>query len=240
MNGQTEEKSSDRTRLIDCHMGVILYGEVMLLLILGIIAFLFFFKLFREFGKTREIIINMNDADKEKLKNVIENIVSQQSEEGQTTPEVSENPEVNTEIASLQEKFSDFSPSAFLSKAEEMFDAIFNAFANSHHYLLKTMLTESLYESFASQIEKRESKNLRQELLIKHKNTTLRKIQILSDRAKISVIFDVSQMSAMVDSEGVSFDNPKRLYRDVIHKWVFERAFGKDNWILSKTSQGQA
>ena len=240
MNGQTEGKSLDRTRLIDCHVGIFYLGEVMLLYILITIAFLIFFKLFREFGKTREIIINMNDADKEKLKNVIENIVAQHSEEGPTDSNPSTNPELDREVINLQEKFSDFSPSAFLVKAEEMFDAIFNGFANSHHYLLKTMLTEDLYESFAAQIEKRESKNLRQELLIKHKKTTLDKIQILSEKAKILITFDVSQMSAMVNSEGVSFDNPKRLYREVIHKWVFERTFGKENWILSKTSQGQA
>lgn len=212
----------------------------MLLYILVAIALLIFLKLFREFGKTREIIINMTDADKEKLQNVIENIVSQHSEEVQIEPVLDKGSELNKDVINLQEKFQDFSPSTFLIKAEEMFDAIFNGFANSHQYLLKTTLTESLYESFASQIEKRKSKNLRQELLIKHKKTTLDKIQILAEKAKILVTFDVSQMSAMVDSEGISFDNPKRLYRDVIHKWVFERSFGKDNWILSKISQSQA
>lgn len=212
----------------------------MLLYILVAIALLIFLKLFREFGKTREIIINMTDADKEKLQNVIENIVSQHSEEVQIEPVLDKGSELNKDVINLQEKFQDFSPSTFLIKAEEMFDAIFNGFANSHHYILKTTLTESLYESFASQIEKRKSKNLRQELLIKHKKTTLDKIQILAEKAKILVTFDVSQMSAMVDFEGISFDNPKRLYRDVIHKWVFERSFGKDNWILSKISQSQA
>lgn len=207
----------------------------MLLVILVVIALLIFYKLFREFGKTQKIIINMSEEDREKLKNVIEGVIANSS--SHTSPD-SENAKLDKISLALQEKFPDFSPTAFLAKAEEMFDAIFNGFANSHHYILKAMLTEKLYESFASQIAKREAKNLRQELLIKHKETILDEIQILSEKAQIFVTFDVDQMSAMVTSDGISPDNPKRIYRDVIHKWVFERAFGKDNWILSKTSIG--
>ena len=204
----------------------------MILLVLAIIALLIFYQLFREFGRTQKIIINMTEEDREKLKNVIEGVIANSSSSE------SENTKLDKISLALQEKFPDFTPTAFLAKAEEMFDAIFNGFANSHHYILKAMLTEKLYESFASQIERRESKNLRQELLIKHKETSLDEIQILSEKAQVFVTFDVEQMSAMVTSEGISPDNPKRIYRDVIHKWVFERAFGKDNWILSKTSIG--
>ena len=207
----------------------------MILFVLAIIALLIFYKLFREFGRTQKIIINMSEEDREKLKNVIEGVIANSS--SSSSPD-EENATLDKVSTALQEKFPDFTPTAFLAKAEEMFDAIFNGFANSHHYILKAMLTEKLYESFASQIERRESKNLRQELLIKHKETSLDEIQILSEKAQIFVTFDVEQMSAMVTSEGISPDNPKRIYRDVIHKWVFERAFGKDNWILSKTSIG--
>lgn len=205
----------------------------MLLFILVLIAFLIFYKLFKEFGKTQKIIINMSEGDREKLQNMIEGIIA-----NSTT--CHENPKLDEVSVALQEKFPDFTPTSFLAKAEEMFDAILNGFANSHHYILKTMLTEKLYERFSSQIERRETKNLRQEFLIKHRETTLDEIQILSEKAQIFVTFDVAQMSAMVTSDGISPDNPKRIYRDVIHKWVFERAFGKDNWILSKTSIGQA
>lgn len=209
----------------------------MLLTFLIVLTALIFFKLFKEFGKSREIIINMSPDDKEKLKKAIENFVAINPEgERINANETNIDSGLIKNISALQEKFSDFSTTSFLSKAEEMFDSIFNAFANSHHHILKTTLTEDLYEGFASQIEKRESKNLRQELLIKHKKTNLEKIQIFAKKAEVLVTFDVSQMTAMVNSDGVSFDNPKRLYREVIHKWIFERAFGKDNWILLKTS----
>ena len=100
------------------------------------------------------------------------------------------------------------------------------------------MLTESLYESFVAQIERRQAKDLHQELLIKHTETSLDKIEILQEKAQILVTFGVSQMSAMVNNEGVSFDNPKRLYREIIYKWLFERDFNKENWQLSKIILG--
>lgn len=212
----------------------------MLLVVLGLTAFLIFFKLFREFGKTREIIINMNDADKEKLKNFIENIVSQQPQSATAPSDPERISAVDPDEALLQSKFPDFSKTSFLIKADERFDSIFNGFANSHHYLLKSMLTESLYESFAEQIARRESRNLRQELLIKHKSTTMDKILVLAEKAEVFITFSVSQMSAIINSDGVSYDNPKRLYRDVIHRWVFERSFDKDSWLLARVSQGQS
>ena len=176
----------------------------------------------------------MSDNDKEKLKGMIDSILVKQSEHVGN----SDNSELREKTDALREKFPDFMPDSFLEKAEEMFDAIFNAFANSHHYLLKSMLTENLYESFLAQIERRNAKNLRQEILLKHKETRIDKIAVFADNAEILVIFDVSQMSAMVNNEGISFDNPKRIYRDIIYKWIFKRTFGTDNWILSKISIG--
>ncbi len=197
-----------------------------------LIAFFIFFKLFREFGKTHQVIVNLSESDKEKLQKTLEEILPvKQSMPRSKTPSIKDQ-----NIKKLQEIFSDFSVDSFKAKAEEMFDAIFNGFANSHHHILKMFLTEDLYENFAAQIQKREQRDLRQELLIKHKKTKLEKIQFLSEKARVYITLEVAQMSAMVNIEGVSFDNPKRLYRDVIHKWIFERDYNKSNWIVSKTS----
>ncbi len=206
----------------------------MLLLFLILISVLIFFKLFREFGKTQKIIVNLSKADKEKLQKALEEIIPINMKEQSTSTQ-----ENNKDLLQLKEKFPDSSIDSFLIKAEEIFDAVFNGLANSHHHILKTLLSEDLYENFAVQIQKRERRDLRQELLIKHKKTKLEKIQFLAEKVRIFITFDVSQMSAMVNIEGVSFDNPKRLYRDVIHKWIFEREYKKENWIVSKTSASE-
>ena len=207
----------------------------MFLIFLVLLSILIFFKLFREFGKTQKIIVNLSEADKEKLQKTLEQIMPINIQK-----QPIQNQENDKDIAKLQEIFPDFSVDSFKVKAEEIFDAVFNGFANSHHHILKALLSENLYEDFAIRIQKREEKDLRQELLIKHKQTKLEKIQRLSEKVRIFVTFEISQMSAMVNIEGVSFDNPKRLYRDVIHKWIFERDYKKENWIVSKTSASEA
>ena len=211
----------------------------MVMLILAIIAFLLIFKLFKEFGKTKnEPVVTIDDIENSKMtRAAIEDLLSSINKSGKTVQRIPlENENLDSEIIALQERLPGFSPTSFLTKAEEMFDSVFNAFANSHHHTLKENLTEDLYENFASQIQKREENSLRQEILIRHKRTTLEKIQSLASKVRLFVSFDVSQMSAIINADGVSFDNPKRLYRDVIHKWVFEKQRNEDPWILSKTS----
>lgn len=218
----------------------------MLTIVLAVISFLIIFKLFKEFGKANHVMKNLSEEEQDKLQKTVENIIgSMKQNQSNNSNEIQakivnqddfiEDP-IAKDVAALQEKIPNFLPVAFLNKAEEMFDMIFNAFANSHHHILKAMLTERLYEIFSDQIQKKVDSDLRQEILIKHKKTTLDQVQLLADKVKLWVSFDVSQMSAMINSDGVSFDNPKHLYRDVIHKWIFERNFDEDNWILSKTS----
>ncbi|MDR1391393.1 MAG: Tim44/TimA family putative adaptor protein [Holosporales bacterium] len=206
----------------------------MLSVILGVIAFLLFLKLFKEFGKHGEIPVNTHSINGEKLKkNVNSNIADCNTLKKEKRKKGSD---LSTDIATLQKKISDFLPNPFLKKAEEMFDTIFNSFVSSHYHVLRSMLEKPLYESFVAQIQKREARHLMQEILIKHKKTTLDKVQLLKKKAKLLVSFDVSQMSAIVNSEGVSFDNPKRIYREILHKWIFERGFDEENWILTKIS----
>ncbi|MDR0942553.1 MAG: 39S ribosomal protein L45 [Holosporales bacterium] len=207
----------------------------MFLYILIILTLLIFYKLFREFGKTKNIVINVNAEEMGKLVKTFQSIAPEKIKKAIETPKFQN--KLNSDISKLKEKIPTFAPAAFLKKAEEMFDAIFDAFANSNHKILKSMLTESLYKSFSAQIQKREIGNLRQEISIKHKKTVIDKIQLLTNKAKLTILFDVSQMNVMLNSEGISFDNPQKLYRNVLHNWVFEKKFNsKEDWILSKTS----
>lgn len=212
----------------------------MLLVFLIVLSVLIFFRLFRAFGNPEKIIVSMDPEDREKLKELVEKVVSTDAQRGNSVKSADKpSKELVDGIVSLQAKIPDFSLSAFLAKADGMFDTVFDAFANSRHIDLKAALSSELYESFASQMKRREEKNLRQELKIKHKKTTLDKIQMLAEKVRMFVTFEVSQMSAMIDVDCVSPDNPKRLYREVIHKWIFEREFDKNSWILSKLSSAE-
>ncbi len=210
------------------------------MLIVAILVFLLIFKLFKEFGKVKEAQ-TPTEIEKEMLtRAVIEGFVNSIDKKQESLRKTSfADGQLAADIESLQQMFPDFLPESFLAKAEDIFDSVFNAFANPNYHILKKTLTESLYEEFAEQIKKRDENNLRQEILIRHKKTTLEKIQTIANKAKLLVSFDVSQMSAITNSEGISFDNPNRLYREIIHKWVFERDKGQTDWILSKTSSAE-
>ncbi|MDR1476213.1 MAG: TIM44-like domain-containing protein [Holosporales bacterium] len=140
------------------------------------------------------------------------------------------------EFHRLRQKFPDFSASGFSVQADKLFDSIFSAFASSELDTLKSSLSPALYRSFIEQIQKREKKNLKQEITIKHTKTTMDNVQILVTKAKLFVSFYVSQMSAIINSDGVSMDNPNKLCRNVLHKWIFERKYTDNDWILTKTS----
>lgn len=207
---------------------MILLGDEMGL-IFAIVAIVLFWKLWREFGKM-DIKIetisdepDMKDADLNNLANTdSENIRS----------------EIQDSESKLASIFKDWSLSSFIEYAESYFDCVFDAFVNSHLDALKMRLTPKLYEEFCNNIQKRESRNLRQELKIEHILTRIEDISIGDIKSSLLVSFNVLQMSAMIDKDGISMDNPKRIAIDVLHKWTFERKNDNnhtENWIVSST-----
>jgi predicted lipid-binding transport protein (Tim44 family) len=143
-------------------------------------------------------------------------------------------------IDNLDEKsvnVSNISDSNLKNDLELIFDNVFTAFAESKHDLLKKNLSPEMYESFAFQITKRESRNLRQEICIKHIETVIEDTKHIDDYTILTVLFKVSQMSATINEEGVSFDNPQKLHIEVCHKWTFRKsAADKDQWTVIQTS----
>ncbi len=191
-----------------------------LTLVFAVISFIIMYKLFKTFGKIQRIDINQFKSTlEEKIVNATENAS-------------------NTNITQIQNLFPEYQTKSITAELDAMFTQIFSAFANSRHEELKKMLSADMYESFAEQIAKREDKNLRQELDIIHQKTTITKTDILTNKIVITVLFEVSQMSATINSDNVSYDNPNKLYLDVKHQWVFERSTSPNtsSWILIKTT----
>ncbi len=150
----------------------------------------------------------------------------------------------SSNFLTLKSYFDDYAmESSFFDSMNIIFDEIFSAFANSRYDVLKERLSPSLYDSFSEQIRKREEKNLRQDLSIEHISNEIKSVDVFpSNRVEITISFIVSQMSALVNDDGISPDNPNRLSMEVEHIWSFSREFQSDensspsNWILIKTS----
>ncbi len=141
------------------------------------------------------------------------------------------------QIVKLQEAFPEYIDKNITSELEQIFMTVFKAFVDSRYQDLKALLSKQLYESFSNRIKKREEKNLRQELDIKDVSSEIINIDLINQKARLDVIFKVSQMSTTINSDGISFDNPSKLYIDVTHKWNFERFMSKTSkWIVTKTN----
>ena len=227
-----------------------------LLIIIIFISVYIFTKLYGIFGNNK--YNNSNNIDKEtetKMKTAIEALINASSKQNKNSltvikPAQIVDPKLSDELLKVKEIIPDFVPEVFLKNAEKTCDIIFDAFVNGKHQVLKLLLEEHLYNSFASQIKKREDQNLRQEINIIHQQTSLADIRVSYKSIQLLVIMDVRQMAAMVDINGQSIDNPNRLYRNVQHKWIFETSILVDNnninqednevhWIITQTSSNE-
>jgi predicted lipid-binding transport protein (Tim44 family) len=207
--------------------------EVMFSIVLAFIAFVIFYGLFRVFGRTQNMIIKVDGETKDKFIKLFEEIAKTTPTEAQ---KISSTTPLQNKILKLQERIPNFSTLTFLKKAEEMFDAIFDAFIKAQHETLQSMLSSSLYKSFADMIARRSEKNYIQELLIKHNKTSITTVRLLQNKASLTIEFDVTQMSALMRSDGTPIDNPNKISRDVLHTWIFERAYKYSEWKLTGTS----
>ncbi|MBR1943889.1 MAG: Tim44/TimA family putative adaptor protein [Alphaproteobacteria bacterium] len=224
---------------------------MLLSLVLFFITIYIFIKLYSVFGNSKyDNNIRKENEHDNKTKTAIEALINSSSNNENTQTIVKPvqivDPKLSYDILKVKEIIPDFVPEVFLKNAEKTFDTIFDAFINGKHQVLKSLLDEDLYNSFANQIKRREDQNLRQEINIIHQQTSLSDIIVSYKSIQLVVVMDVKQMAAMVDINGQSLDNPNRLYRNVQHKWTFETSIlGKDNevnstyipnWIITRTS----
>ena len=232
---------------------------MLLLVFIIFIAVYIFIKLYNIFGNSKYDINNMRNMDKEteaKMKTAIEALINSSSEQNKNAVTVVKptqivDPKLSDELMKVKEIIPDFVPEVFLKNAEQTFDNVFDAFINSKHQVLKELLEEHLYNSFATRIKRREDNNLRQEIDIIHQQTSLSDIRVSYKSIQLLVVMDVRQMAAMVDINGQSLDNPNKLYRTVQHKWVFETSIlvdsnninnekiNKPQWIITQTSSSE-
>lgn len=207
-------------------------------IVFAILAFYLFFRLWGVLG-TRTGHEKKVDLFKEKEDKEEGNIVVM-PKRSSTPRQVEQNDfssSVATQINRLMEIDSRFDPSVFMRNAKSAFITVIKAFTEANHMTLKRLLSPSVYEQFSSAIEDREKKNLRQENEIENLEAEILNIDILDDRAQITVRFVSQQMVATVNQENQSFDNPARLQVPMRDIWTFERFFGSDSpiWLLIRT-----
>ena len=231
------------------------YSIMLFSLLIFLIAAYIFWKLYSTFGNNgydNNVHQNQNKEQDSKTKTALEALINASAnndKESVSKPAQIVDSKLSDELLKVKEIVPDFVPEVFLKNAEQTFDTVFDAFVNGKHQVLKSLLEENLYNSFANQIKRREAQNLRQEINIIHQQTRLEDITVSYKSIQLLVVMDVKQMAAMVDINGQSLDNPNKLYRNVRHKWIFEISIlvknnevnniYAPNWIITSTSSSE-
>jgi len=133
-----------------------------------------------------------------------------------------------------------FDPPKFLNGAETAFRAVVTAFATGERATLKSLLSDSVYQTFDAAIAAREAANERHRTEIKAiLSATIEDAELLGDQAAIIVRFTSDQVNLTLDATG----NPTlgtEAVTEIVDLWTFERNLkSKDpTWRLAAARSG--
>ncbi len=133
-----------------------------------------------------------------------------------------------------------FDPPKFLTGAETAFRVIVTAFAAGDRATLKSLLSESVYQTFESAIAAREAANERHRTEIKAiLSATIDDAELIGDQAAIIVRFTSDQVNLTLDSSGAPLVGTEAV-TELTDLWTFERNLkSKDpTWRLAAARSG--
>lgn len=148
---------------------------------------------------------------------------------------------VRETLREIAKKDRNFNPATFLKNSEEAFVMIVEAFADGDKEFLEPLLSENVYESFASEIDRRKSNNE----YVQTEIHAIRKAEIIGAKldgkmAYVSVSIAAEETYVLRDeNENIVSGNPNRA-TEMNDVWVFGRSV-KDRspvWKLYETHDG--
>ena len=135
---------------------------------------------------------------------------------------------------------STFDPPKFLSGAEAAFRMIVTAFAAGDRATLKSLLSDSVYQTFESVIAAREAAGERHRTEIKSIiSAVIDDAELIGDQAAIIVRFTSDQVNLSLDAAGNPLVGTEAV-TEIIDLWTFERNLkSKDlTWRLAAARSG--
>ncbi len=133
-----------------------------------------------------------------------------------------------------------FDPPKFLTGAETAFRMIVTAFAAGDRATLKSLLNESVYQTFESVIAAREAANERHRTEIKAiLSATIDDAELIGDQAAVIVRFTSDQVNLTLDASGNPLVGTEAV-TELTDLWTFERNLkSKDlTWRLAAARSG--
>ena len=131
-----------------------------------------------------------------------------------------------------------FDEKEFVGGAKEAFKIIVGAFARGDKGMLRTLLSERVYQQFATAIEAREKQHLTQTtdvVSIAEAGVTTARLE--GGKAYITVAFTSQQRNHVKNAAGETVEGDARRAEDIADTWTFMRDLHDTdpNWILVET-----
>jgi|GEM_PF-886273 len=218
---------------------VLRFVSFMEIVVFAVLALYLFFRLWgvlgTRTGKEKQVNPLEKSAQAKESENVI--VLPRRSKPPVQVVQKEFSSSVAGQINHLMTVDKSFDPSIFLKNSKAAFVTIITSYTEANHMTLKKLLSSDVYEQFAAAIQEREKKNLRQETEIEDVKAEILTVDVLEDRAQITVRFESRQMVATFNQENQSFDNPARLQVPMKDVWTFERLLNskKPTWVLIRT-----
>ena len=197
------------------------------ILIFGIIAVFLIFRLKNILGtKTGFEKSNINEKTHEKQ---FTNIVSLKSKKNDLN---------DKELIEIMKVDPNFNINDFLSGSKNFFKMVLESFVSGNLESIKNFTKPSVLKSFKTAIDERNSEHETLIIDLKSiKENKITKATITKSSIKLNVIFETSQIRALLDKNDKIIDGNSESEILVKDEWVFERKLhdNNPNWTLVET-----
>ena len=212
------------------------------ILLFAIVAVLLVYRLQGILGKKGGFRTKMNKSNQKAKGNedVDVNAVQRDDEESSDAikPQLGTN-KIQNLIQQIHSIDSNFDQNLFLKGAGRAFEVIVSAFANGDKKKLKSLLGDSIYQSFVDLLNERIKKNhtLKTDI-ISLQNPEIINVSLNLNLAKITIKFTSQQINhTMRGDQKITVEDSEKIV-DVVDEWTFSRDLKSQNpnWILIETN----
>ena len=147
-------------------------------------------------------------------------------------------PDVLGRIEEIRAKDSNFTAGSFLSGASMAYEMVVSAFNKADSDTLKGLLSAKVYDLFYREIKQAQSKGEYPETtIIAIKDSTIEKIEVIRNKARIFVKFVAEEVNVLKDKDGNIVEGDPSSIEEIADEWVFERDLRSTNpnWTIVAT-----
>lgn len=141
-------------------------------------------------------------------------------------------------LKQIKQKDASFNATQFVAGAKGAFEMVFDAFAKGEKEPLKMLLSDSIYETFASEIDKRDAQENKEETtLVSVPKQEITEARLIGKKARITVNFLSEQITIVRGPDGKIVEGDASSTEEVENEWVFERdvTSKNPNWTIIET-----